>query len=345
MAVSSPTFFQSDLGILDVQDGSISRLTYNVAQTLGPLSVSADGARLITTASQTPRELWKVPLGPDPEANGRAAVRLLDSAHDPMWTFVSRDGRTLLFNNARSGSRNLWTMPLDGSAPPRQITAIAGDAVMHSSLSPDGARVAFASRTSGNSDIWTQNVDGSDLRQLTNDDAADSWPVWSPDGRWIVFGSFRSGRPETWLVQATGGQAEKVMDDFFRGDWIPKSIGAGTWMVTSTARSVRLIDFEQRTTLWEVPFPGTFYSLPVFSPDGRFISVPYQESRDRDAISILEAATGKSRVAVRFPGPFRIYFRASWVDDGKALVVNRFQITSHIVLFDRFWLQQPVQAR
>ena len=55
-----------------------------------------------------------------------------------MWTFVSRDGRTLLFNNATTGTRNLLTMPLDRSAPPRQITMIEGDNVMHSSISPDG---------------------------------------------------------------------------------------------------------------------------------------------------------------------------------------------------------------
>ena len=64
-----------------------------------------------------------------------------------MWAFVSRDGRTLLFNNALVGSRNLWTMPLDASTKPRQITAIPGDAVMHSSLSPDGTHVVFVSST------------------------------------------------------------------------------------------------------------------------------------------------------------------------------------------------------
>lgn len=56
-------------------------------------------------------------------------------------------------------------MPLDASAPARQITAFAGNAVQHSSLSPDGGRIAFASRVTDNYEIWVQNVDGSDLRQ------------------------------------------------------------------------------------------------------------------------------------------------------------------------------------
>lgn len=232
-------------------------------------------------------------------------------------------------------------MPLDRSAPPHQITAIAGDNVMHSSLSPDSSRVAFASKATGNSNIWTQNVDGSDLRQITNDEGADFWPVWSPDGEWIVFGSFRGGRYETWRVPAAGGPAEKVLDSFFRGDWVRQPTGNGTWLVSwIDPPGIRLIDFKGRTAVWEERFGGEGLSLPMFSPDGRFISLPRRESRDRDAIWLYEAATGKSRVAVRFPEPFQILFRASWADDGRALVVNREQTISHIVLFDRFWVKE-----
>ena len=339
------SLWQNDLGILDVEDGSVSRLTLNVEQSFAALSVSADGSRLVVTASQVHREVWKVPLGPDPEANGRAAVRVLDRSHDPMWTFVSRDGRTLLFNNATTGSRNLWTMPLDHAAEPRQITTVPGDAVMHSSLSPAGTRVAFASRATGNSDIWTQNLDGSGLRQLTNDAAADSWPVWSPDGEWIVFSSFVDDRYETRRVPAAGGPAEKVVDGFFRGDWIDQPDGSGTWLVTSTSgreSSVRLTDFEKRTVLWNerMDWDSNWWSLPMFSPDGRFISMPLQERCDSDVIWILDASTGQRRLGVRFPEPFRMYFRADWVDDGEALLVNHYETTSHVVLLDSFWVSE-----
>jgi hypothetical protein len=35
-----------------------------------------------------------------------------------------------------------------------------------------------------------------------------------------------------------------------------------------------------------------------------------------------------------------MYFRACWVDDGKALIVNRYQTISHVVMFDRFWMKE-----
>lgn len=200
---------------------------------------------------------------------------------------------------------------------------------------------AFASRATGNSDIWTQNVDGSDLRQLTNDEAADAWPVWSPDGRWVVFASLRVGGWETRLVPAAGGPAEKIMDGFFRGDCIRQPGGNGTWLVSSLAGGgLRLIDLERRTVVWEERLGRGGFSLPMFSPDGRFVSFPRQESRDLNAIWLYEAATGKSRVVVRFPETFQILFRASWVDDGSAFIVNRQQTISHIVLFDRFWMKE-----
>ena len=333
--ISADHFFVNDLAIVDVDTGTLTRVTMNIAESFSAPSVSADGTRMVVTATRTLRELWKVPFGPDPDANGRAAVRLMDSSQDPMWAYITRDGRTLLFNNALVGSRNLWTMPLDGSARPRQITAIPGEAVMHSSLSPDATQVAFVSSATGNSDIWAQNVDGSDPRRLTNDPAADSWPVWSPDGGWIMYCSLRDGQWETRRVPAGGGASEKVMDGFFRGDWIRRLDGAGTWAVTSNAGGgLRLIDVERRAVVWQDRLTGN--AMPMFSADGRSVAVAYAETRERDAIRVYDVATGKGRLAVRFPQPFQIIFRTSWVDEGHAFVVNRGQTISHIVMLDKF---------
>lgn len=327
----------TDLGVVDTATGEIRRLTSNVVDRFAAPSLSADGTRLVVTSNRFVREVWKVPDGPDPLKNGRAATRLLDAATDPMWIYVSRDGRTLLFNNAQIGSRNLWLMPLDGPGSPRQITAVPGDAVMHSSLSPDGSQVAFVSAATGNSDVWVQHVDGSGLRQLTDDAAAESWPAWSPDGAWIMFGSLSDGTWTTKVVPAEGGPATPVFDGFFRGDWIRKADAPGTWIVTANteimAGGLRLLDGESHAEIWNVRQPGN--GMPTFSPDARSISIAYRESRDHDAIWVYDVASGKSRVAARFPMPFPIVFRVGWVDDGRAFVVNRMQSLSNIVMFDR----------
>lgn len=88
---------------------------------------------------------------------------------------------------------------------------------------------------------------------------------------------------------------------------------------------------------WRKQVPGTSFSLPTFSADGRTISLPVQEYRDRDAIWVFDADTGDARVAVRFEEPFDVVFRANRADDSHAFAVNRRTETSHVVLFDRFW--------
>ncbi len=337
-----------DLGLLDLETGSIERLSANVADSFSDPSLSADGTRLLVTASRSQREVWKVPFGPDPDANGRGAVRVLDASVDPMWTYVTRDGRTLLFNNALVGSRNLWTMPLDAVAKPKQITSVPGDAVMHSSLSPDGTHVAFASSASGHSDIWVQHVDGSDLRQLTNDPAADAWPVWSPDGLLVVFASLLNGAWETKVVPSGGGPVQKVVDGFFRGDWISKPDAAGSWLVTSNGGpndGFRLLDFERRSVVWQSGAMPSGLSLPMFSPDAKRISTPVWGGLDPDAIRVYDVATGKPRTAVRFAKPFGMLFRAAWVDGGRAFIVNRQENVSRIVMFDRFWRGRTESGR
>ena len=341
----------NDLAILHVDDGSIVRFTTTIADNFVGPSLSADGSRLVATTTRLLREVWKVPLkSADPDVNGGAALRLIDSSQDPLWTFVTRDGHTLLYNSPASGSRNLWTMPLDGSSKARQITARPGDAIGHSSLSPDGTRVAFVSFAGGASDIWTQNIDGTELHQLTKDPAADSWPVWSPDGRSIAFTSVRDGLQQTWVVPSDGGASQKLIDGFFRGDWIEKPDGAGTWIVTSNnSGRVRLIDVEKRLLLWEERVPNA--DLPLFSPDRRSISVAVQDDKGgnqparrspplfggggTNAVTIVDLATRTQRIVARLPFP--IVFRASWVDNGTALIVNRNESVSNIVIFDRFW--------
>ena len=341
----------NDLAILNADDGSITRITATITDNFLSPSLSADGSRLVATSSGLLHEVWKVPLkSADPDVNGKSAVRLMDGTQDPFWTFVSRDGHTLLYNSPASGSRNLWTMPLDDSSKARQVTALSGDAISHSALSPDGTRVAFVSFVGGASDIWTQNIDGTDLRRLTNDPAADSWPVWSPDGRSIVFTSVRDGRQQTWVVPSNGGPGQKLVDGFFRGDWVEKPGGGGTWIVTSNNSSrVRLIDVEKRLVLWEERVADA--DLPLFSPDRRSISVavtaeaggsrPAPRSPTlfgggrQDTVAILDVATRQQRIVARLPFP--ILFRASWVDNGTALIVNRNDPVLHIVMFDQFW--------
>ncbi len=84
--------------------------------------------------------------------------------------------------------------------------------------SPDGRTVAFVRRQTdmeadkGRTDVWSIDIDGGNLRQLTEDEAADSSPRWSADGGSLYFLSSRSGSSQVWRVGVGGGAVSQVTD-------------------------------------------------------------------------------------------------------------------------------------
>ena len=59
--------------------------------------------------------------------------------------------------------------------------------------SPDGTRLTFIRATDAASDIYVMGADGTDVVQLTDDAAFDTFPIWSPDGAKILFMSNGEG--------------------------------------------------------------------------------------------------------------------------------------------------------
>ena len=330
-----PLMGASDLAVVSIDGHPPRRLTLNGSTRLTTPSVSANGSRLVVTMQMDEREIWKVPLGPDVEANGREANRLLDSSWNPFWAYVSHDGATLLFNSPATGKRNLWIMTLDGGAQPRQVTTLEGAMPTHASFSPDATRVAYVSLQSGSGDIWVANTDGSNPTQVTDKSSAPAfWPTWSPDGKWIAFGSGREGLPQIWKVPSAGGHAVRISEWGGRVDWSPvdNRLAYSDWL----ANRVEIVDADSSKVLLQVPIPQAPLSLPVWSPDGRQFSLVRSESYLKDSVWIYDAQTGQGKPVVQFPGRFHMIFRAGWSRDQKSLIVNRQETTSHIVLIENF---------
>jgi Tol biopolymer transport system component len=73
-------------------------------------------------------------------------------------------------------------------------------------------RIVFQSDRDGDWDIYVMNIDGSNLVQLTDDPAADEYPVWSPDGTQIAFYSDRDGNCNIYLMNADGSNQRRITD-------------------------------------------------------------------------------------------------------------------------------------
>lgn len=312
------------------------------------MALSPDGSRIAYTQRVTDLEanrgrtdLWLV------GAAGKEPPRRLtfDPAGDssPIW---ARDGRGLYFLSTRSGSSQVWYLPLEGGGESRQVTRLPLDVGAYL-LSPDGKNLAVALEVFV--DCPTLECTTSRLEapkkgsgQLYDRIFVRHWDTWS-DGRrnhWFVLPADGSG----------AGAAQGAVDVAagLDGDAPSKPFGgseeaAFTPDGKSLVFSARVMPDGQphgepwstNFDLWLAPIDGSvkarkittnpaWDTRPIFSPDGKSLlylahARPGFEA-DRFEILLRSWPDGQDRkVAASFDrSPDTVSFSA----DGKTLYVT-----------------------
>ncbi|GJG89186.1 hypothetical protein tb265_43670 [Gemmatimonadetes bacterium T265] len=118
-------------------------------------------------------QLWSVP------AAGGAPKLLADGGDEPA---ISPRGDRVAFVK----DHQVWTAPLDGSAPARRLIASRGEA-SELRWSPDGSRLAFVSERGDHAFVGVFTSDSTPVVWLAPSTAHDESPRWSPDGRRVAF--------------------------------------------------------------------------------------------------------------------------------------------------------------
>jgi dipeptidyl aminopeptidase/acylaminoacyl peptidase len=190
----------------------------------------------------------------------------------------------------------LWQVPTDGSAPPRQLTQGWRDS--GPAVSPDGRWLAFVRavrdepardadpRTAkvGKPQVWVMPIDGGEARRLTDHPlGVDRAPVWSPDSSRLAYTARVPEQGRYGTVPGRGAEQEpprRITSFAYRFD------GAG--FVSDRRRHVFVVD-----ALVEAAEPvqvteGDFdHGEPGWSPDGALLTfaAARHDGHDDDLIS------------------------------------------------------------
>jgi len=181
-------------------------------------SWSPHGARIAywaRPAGSFQRDLFTI------SSQGGAALPVIQDAYtdwDPVW---SPDGRYLYFSSDRSGTMNLWRLPIaersgQVAGPAEPITTPASYSG-YISLSRDGKRVLYAQKLVTRNihkavfDPQREAVLGPPL-PITQGSSDNNGPDLSPDGEWVVFRMFGKNE-DLFIIRGDGTGIQQITDD------------------------------------------------------------------------------------------------------------------------------------
>jgi eukaryotic-like serine/threonine-protein kinase len=200
---------------------------------------------------------------------------------------ISRTG-TLIYSAGgpapMTGQRTLEWVDRNGRA---EALAAEPRAYMYPRISPDGTRVAVDVRDK-DLDIWMWDLARQTLSRVTDNPAAEQYPVWMPDGKRLLFGSNRGGPAANIYTQAADGSgvAERLTE--------AASVQAPQSVSPDGARLIfRENDPKTGDDLWVLSLDkgsaGRYVAIPLIrtafiennadvSPDGRWVAYQSSES-------------------------------------------------------------------
>ncbi|MCP8900428.1 TolB family protein [Gilvimarinus xylanilyticus] len=174
---------------------------------------------------------------------------------------LSWDGQTLgISHHAESeqGRSTIYTLPLEGSVRPTQITRPGvGHSYLHG-FSPDDKALIFTADRGGQYDIYSVDIASGAETQLTNTTTLDDGSEFSPDGQFIYFNSNRTGVMQLWRMRADGSEQTQLTFDEYN-DWFPHVSPDGKTLVfLSYDDPVDSADhpFYKRVYLRQIPAAG-----------------------------------------------------------------------------------------
>ena len=153
--------------------------------------LSPDGAQLaVVVEEHGRRDLWLYEFR-------RELWRRLTTGDVVITVVWSPDSSQIFFSSGRSGSQDIYSMPIDGSAPAREITRDKANWQMPLSVSPDNRYVLVMRQQGQALHILLLDLQHPDRMEILVPSANDA--AFSPDGKSFAFVANEAGQDEVYL--------------------------------------------------------------------------------------------------------------------------------------------------
>ena len=269
----------------------------------------ADGKRIVYSNQG---DLWTLAL------DETSPKRITNDSMDERAARSSPDGKSIAFYSGRSGYQDIWMVPSDGSAVPKQLTKNAmelDDYRFAPSWSPNSKQIAYYSFKGDywEDDIWVVDVATGKEQQVSQNLMAMSTPVWSPDGSQIAL--FANAKDEYWyedlsyiyLIDPLKGTDRKLEMQVHATDLLFNH--TVSW---SGDGSELFFPYQERSEveLWRVPaaggvatrvtnMGGTFFNYHASAKADAFIFVRSTATRGNE-VDYVQAAGGSPKRLTHF---------------------------------------------
>lgn len=317
-------------------------------QELTSVTLSADGQWVVFVRGGEHGSNWDdlVPVNPSslpmpaklqllavPFAGGEPRV-LAEGGDYPA---ISPDSRTVAFEK----DRQIWTAPLDGSAPAKRLLAARGENT-DPQWSPDGSRLAFVSSRGDHSFVGIFSNDSTPVLWISPALARDGSPRWSPDGARIVFvrrpasggapTPLLERRPSAWALWVADAGTGSARELWKAPATLPGSSGGSNlqWAADDLVVFLSYMDgwphmysIDSRGGEPVLLTPGNYMvEFPRLSPDKRFVYFSANTGPDRDDIDrrhLVRTRTDRAAIEVLTPGAGNEWAPAV-TGDGRSIV-------------------------